>query len=45
MKMFSQNWLYLEKGLRMMMGKGLGMMMKLRSVALYRMLKILVWFG
>jgi hypothetical protein len=35
MKMPSQNWLYLGKRLRMMM--------TLRSVALYRMLKILVW--
>jgi hypothetical protein len=35
MKMPSQNWLYL--GIR------LGMMMKSKSVALYRMLKILVW--
>jgi hypothetical protein len=34
-KVPSQNWLYL--------GKRLGMMMKLRSVGLYRMLKILVW--
>jgi hypothetical protein len=34
MKMPSQNWLYL--------GKKLGMMMKSRSVSLYRMLKILV---
>jgi hypothetical protein len=31
----SQNWLYL--------GKRLGMMMKLRSVSLYRMPKILIW--
>jgi hypothetical protein len=31
----SQNWLYL--------GKRLGMMITSRSVALYRMLKILVW--
>jgi hypothetical protein len=35
MKMLSQNWLYL--------GKRLGMMMKSRSVALYRMLKISAW--
>jgi hypothetical protein len=35
MKMLSQNWLYL--------GKRLGMMMKSRSVALCRMLKVLVW--
>jgi hypothetical protein len=35
MKMSSHNWLYL--------GKRLGMMMKSRSVGLYRMLKILVW--
>jgi hypothetical protein len=35
MKMPSQNWLYL--------GKRLGMMMKSKSVALYRMPKILVW--
>jgi hypothetical protein len=35
MKMPSQNWLYL--------GKRLGMMMKSRSVGLYRALKILVW--
>jgi hypothetical protein len=35
MKMPSQNWLYLCKRL--------GMMMKSRSVALYRILKILVW--
>jgi hypothetical protein len=35
MKMLSQNCLYLAKRL--------GMMMKSRSVALYRMLKILVW--
>jgi hypothetical protein len=35
MKMLSQNWLYLGKRLRMMM--------KSRSVALYRMLKVLVW--
>jgi hypothetical protein len=35
MKMPSQNWLYLDKRL--------GMMMKSRSVDLYRMLKILVW--
>jgi hypothetical protein len=34
MKMLSQNWLYLDKRL--------GMMMKSRSVGLYRMLKILV---
>jgi hypothetical protein len=35
MKIPSQNWLYL--------GKRLGMMMKSRSVGLYRMIKILVW--
>jgi hypothetical protein len=35
MQMLSQNWLYLVKRL--------GMMMKSKSVALYRMLKILVW--
>jgi hypothetical protein len=35
MKMLSQNWLYLDKRPVMMM--------KSRSVGLYRMLKILVW--
>jgi hypothetical protein len=35
MKMPSQNWLYLDKRL--------GMMMKSRSVGLYRKLKMLVW--
>jgi hypothetical protein len=35
MKIPSHNWLYL--------GRRLGMMMKSRSVALYRMLKISVW--
>jgi hypothetical protein len=35
MKMPSQNWLY--------MGKRLGMMMKSRRLALYRLRKILVW--
>jgi hypothetical protein len=35
MKMPSQTWIFL--------GKRLGMMMKSRSVGLYRLLKILVW--
>jgi hypothetical protein len=35
MKILSQNWVHL--------GKRLGMMMKSRSVAFYRTLKILVW--
>jgi hypothetical protein len=35
MKMLSQNWLYLEKRL--------GIMMTSRSIGMYRMLKIMVW--